>query len=261
MSKIRIDHLLVEQNLASSLKEARAFIMAGEIFLGEKQIWTPGTLVYGNALPRRKVTRLYVSRGGHKLAGALEDLEVDVEDCVCADIGASTGGFTDVLLQAGARRVYAIDVGYGDLAWKLRQDARVVVMERTNARYLQRLEEPIDLVVADVSFISLRSIMPVIKNWLQPDGQAVLLIKPQFEAPKSKLEPGGLVTRDDTRRLVLHMIVDRALELGFSPLSLVPATVTGARGNQEFLIHLSVVEPRHPVDILQLLDSCLMQLT
>ena len=184
----------------------------------------------------------YVSRGGLKLEKALRDFGVKPEGYVCSDSGASTGGFTDCLLQQGAKKVFAIDVGYGQLDWKIRSDPRVVVMERTNVRYVtpEQLGEPLDLSVVDVSFISLRIVLPVIKTFLKSTGQVLCLIKPQFEAGKEKVGKKGVVREPDTHREVLDGFVKLAEETGFKILGLTFSPVKGPEGNIEFLAHLSL---------------------
>ncbi|MEM7800653.1 MAG: TlyA family RNA methyltransferase, partial [Chloroflexota bacterium] len=181
----------------------------------------------------------YVSRGGYKLAGALDAFTVDVSDAVCADVGACTGGFTDVLLQTGAAKVYAIDVGYGQLDWKLRQDERVVVIERTNARYIEDLDEPIDFVVIDVSFISLRLILPAVAQWLKENANVVALIKPQFEASKKEVGKGGIIRDDEIRRNVVINLLEWIAEHSWKIDGLIQSPIQGADGNIEYLVHLS----------------------
>jgi 23S rRNA (cytidine1920-2'-O)/16S rRNA (cytidine1409-2'-O)-methyltransferase len=179
--------------LAESRNRAQALIIAGKVRVDDRVMSKPGTQVSTEAVIAVEQDSLYVSRGGLKLAAALDAFELDPTGVICADVGASTGGFTDVLLQRGAVRVYAIDVGYGQLAWKLRQDERVVVMERTNARYLESLPEPVSLVTVDASFISKKLILPVAKKWLATPGHIVALIKPQFEAGRGQVGKGGVV--------------------------------------------------------------------
>jgi 23S rRNA (cytidine1920-2'-O)/16S rRNA (cytidine1409-2'-O)-methyltransferase len=180
----------------------------------------------------------YVGRGGFKLAGALDTFELDVTGRTCADVGACTGGFTDVLLQRGARRVYAIDVGYGQLDWKLRQDERVVVLERTNARYLDALAEKVDLVVIDVSFISLTLILPAVQRWLAADYDIIALVKPQFEAGREQVGKGGIVRDAAVHRAVLHNMITWALAHQLSTVGLVRSSLEGTDGNVEFLLWL-----------------------
>ncbi|MFN2124839.1 MAG: TlyA family RNA methyltransferase [Candidatus Promineifilaceae bacterium] len=192
-NKERLDILLFERGLAATRSRAKAIIMAGEVLVDGQRVDKPGTKIAHSADIQIIAPMPYVSRGGYKLAGALDLFQIDVSGEICADVGACTGGFTDVLLQRGAVRVYAIDVGYGQLDWNLRQDSRVVVMERTNVRYLEELPDPVDFVSVDVSFISLKLVLPVINNWLAPDGDIVALIKPQFEAGPKQVGKGGIV--------------------------------------------------------------------
>ncbi|MEA3340772.1 MAG: TlyA family RNA methyltransferase, partial [Chloroflexota bacterium] len=202
MAKERLDVLLVKRGLAKSRSWAQRLIRAGEVRVAGQISDKPGTRVATNAEIAVQARPRFVGRGGEKLEAALARFGLDVAGMAAADVGASTGGFTDCLLQRGARRVYAIDVGYGQLAWRLRNDSRVVVMERTNARYLEDLPEPVDLVTADVAFISLRIILPVAARWLRPDGQVVALIKPQFEAGRREVRKGGVVRDPDVHRRV-----------------------------------------------------------
>jgi len=190
-SKERLDLLMVEQGLARSQQQAQRLIMAGQVFTDDRLVDKPGTRVPVAAQIRVKDCLPYVSRGGVKLAAALDAFGLNVSGWIAADVGASTGGFTDCLLQRGAARVYAIDVGYGQLAWKLQQDDRVVIMDRTNARRVEKLPESVGLVTIDASFISLKLILPVVTGWLQEDGQIVALIKPQFEASREQVGEGG----------------------------------------------------------------------
>lgn len=238
--KQRLDTLLLERGLAPTRSKAQAIIMAGEVTVNSTRIDKPGTKVALDADIQVKARSPFVSRGGEKLAGALRDFPVAVADRVCADVGASTGGFTDCLLQHGAARVYAIDVGYGQLAHKLRIDERVVVMERTNARYVEALEEPASLVVVDASFISLRLLLPAIQRWLQPQADVIALIKPQFEAGKNDVGKGGVVRDADIHERVIREIAGFAQTLGFTVAGLTVSPIKGLKeGNTEFLIWLS----------------------
>jgi 23S rRNA (cytidine1920-2'-O)/16S rRNA (cytidine1409-2'-O)-methyltransferase len=191
--KQRLDVVVHERGLAATRAKARGMIMAGEILVDGAAVDKPGTMVRSDVSIEVKSKPRFVSRGGEKLAGALADFQFDVSGRICADVGASTGGFTDCLLQNGAARVYAIDVGYGLIDYTLRQDSRVILMERTNARYVEQLDEPVSLVVVDASFISLRLLLPVIKGWLTPQADVIALIKPQFEAGKKDIGKGGVV--------------------------------------------------------------------
>ena len=242
--KQRLDLLLVEKGLAASRSQAQAIIMSGEVYVNNQRVDKSGTTVdpelplevRGNHCP-------YVSRGGLKLEKALRDFGVDPTGYVCSDSGASTGGFTDCLLQQGAKKVFAIDVGYGQLAWKIREDPRVVCMERTNIRYVkpEDLGEPLDLSVVDVSFISLRIVLPAIQALLKPDGQVLCLIKPQFEAGKDKVGKKGVVRDPKTHLEVLQNFTALAQELGFTIRNMTFSPVKGPEGNIEFLAHLSRV--------------------
>lgn len=243
MKKQRLDLLLCEKGLCESRTRAQALIMEGLVFVAEQRVDKPGTAVdpeaqieiRGNACP-------YVSRGGLKLEKALRDFGVDPTGMVCSDSGASTGGFTDCLLQQGAKKVYAIDVGYGQLAWSIRSDPRVVVMERTNIRNVtpEMIGEPLDLSVVDVSFISLRLVLPVIRELLGPNGQVLCLIKPQFEAGKEKVGKKGVVRELSTHVEVLEQFLENASSLGFTVADLTYSPVKGPEGNIEFLGHLTV---------------------
>ncbi len=214
MAKVRLDQLLVQRNLVESRERAQRLIMAGEVLVNDRVADKPGMPVAADAAVRIKEPLPYVSRGGLKLAAALDRFPITIEQVVCADVGASTGGFTDCLLQRGAARVYAIDVGYGQLNWKLRSDPRVVVMDRTNARYVESLPESIGLAVIDASFISLRLILPAVLKWLQAEAHLVALIKPQFEAGRDRVGKGGVVRDPQVHADVLRSMVQSAQELG-----------------------------------------------
>ena len=241
--KERLDVLLVSLGLAESRAKAQATIMAGEVYVngqkadksGMEVDITSNIEVRGSACP-------YVSRGGLKLEKALRNFGVDPTGYVCSDSGASTGGFTDCLLQQGASKVFAIDVGYGQLAWKIRNDPRVVVMERTNIRYvtLEDLGEPLDLSVIDVSFISLGLVLPVVKTLLKTTGQVLCLIKPQFEAGKDKVGKKGVVRDPAVHEEVLQNFISLAKSLDFTIRNLTFSPVKGPEGNIEFLAHLSM---------------------
>jgi len=235
MAKQRLDVLLVERGLAESRAQAQRLIRAGEVRVTGQISDKPGTQIETSAEIAVQARPRFVGRGGEKLEAALERFGLDVAGAAAADVGASTGGFTDCLLQRGARRVYAIDVGYGQLAWRLRNDPRVAVMERTNARYLGELPEPLDLVAADVSFISLRLILPAAVDWLRPDGHVVALIKPQFEAGRREVGKGGVVRDPAVHRRVLARVLDAAAELGLGLRGLIPSPLRGPAGNVEFL--------------------------
>ncbi len=243
--KERLDKLLVARELAPTRAKAQALILAGEVLVDGQRVDKAGTAVPPSAVIELKTPMPYVGRGGFKLAAALEQFRVTVSGRVCADVGACTGGFTDVLLQNGAARVYAIDVGYGQLDWKLRQDERVVVMERTNARYLESLPEPVHFVCIDVSFISLRLILPAVQRWLATGGEGVsevvALVKPQFEAGPEYVGKGGIVRDTAVHRQVLQEIVGWCRENGFVPMGLMRSPLTGTDGNVEFLLWLRLM--------------------
>jgi len=240
----RADLLLVERGLAASRTQAQALVMAGAVVAGESRVEKPGQLLAPDVPLRIKegaAPQKYVSRGALKLEKALEVLPVDPAGLVCADLGASTGGFTDLLLQRGASRVHAVDVGYGQLHPRLRGDPRVVVHERVNARLLERgaLGEDVQLVVGDLSFISLRLVLPAVKALLGPGGQAILLVKPQFEVGKGEVGKGGVVREDDKRLAALHGVEAAACELGFEVLGHAESPIAGPAGNREWLLGLA----------------------
>jgi 23S rRNA (cytidine1920-2'-O)/16S rRNA (cytidine1409-2'-O)-methyltransferase len=241
-AKQRIDILLVDRGLCSSRTEAQRLVMAGEVRVDGQVVTKSGTQVPTQAAVTVAQGLPFVSRGGLKLEAALDAFALPVEHKVIADVGASTGGFTDCLLQRGAERVYAIDVGYGQLAWSLRNDDRVVVMERTNARHLQALPEPIDLATVDVSFISLTLILPRIHDWLVPNGAVIALIKPQFEAGRAQVGKGGVVRDPGIHRQVLQRILTWASQNGLPPQGLIRSPIKGPAGNVEFLAALSKSE-------------------
>ena len=235
----RLDILLHQRGLTPSRARARALIMAGEVLVDGVRVDKPGVRpVHGAVLTLTERPR-FVSRGGEKLAAALDTFPLGVADRLCADVGASTGGFTDCLLKQGAARVYAIDVGYGQLAWTLRNDDRVVVMERQNARHVKRLPEPVSLVVIDASFISLRLLLPVIHAWLSEPGEVVALIKPQFEAGKKSVGKGGVVRDAAVHRRVLDEVLSFAGTQGYLVRGLLRSPLQGPAGNVEFLCWLS----------------------
>ena len=244
--KKRLDVLLTERMYAENRTKAQAIIMSGNVYVNGQKADKPGMSFEETVdIEVRGAVCPYVSRGGLKLEKALRDFGVKPEGFVCSDSGASTGGFTDCLLQQGASKVFAIDVGYGQLDWKIRSDPRVVVMERTNVRYVtpEQLGEPLDLSVVDVSFISLKIVLPVIKTLLKQDrGQVLCLIKPQFEAGKEKVGKKGVVRDPATHKEVLDNFVVLANELQFKILGLTFSPVKGPEGNIEFLGHLSLAD-------------------
>ena len=246
--KQRLDLLMTERGLCDSRSRAQALIMSGAVFVDGQKCDKAGTPVADDAAVEvRGETCPFVSRGGLKLEKALREFGVDPTGYVCSDSGASTGGFTDCLLQKGAKKVFAIDVGYGQLAWALRTDPRVVCMERTNIRYVtpEDLGEPLDLSVVDVSFISLRLVLPAVQKLLKPTGQVLCLIKPQFEAGKDKVGKKGVVREKSTHVEVLEQFLGLADELGFTVRNLTFSPVKGPEGNIEFLGHLSM----QPADV------------
>ena len=243
--KKRLDVLLTERGHADTRTKAQAIIMSGLVYVDGQKADKPGVSYLETVdIEVRNGSCPYVSRGGLKLEKALRDFGVKPEGYVCSDSGASTGGFTDCLLQQGASKVFAIDVGYGQLDWKIRSDPRVVVMERTNVRYVtpEQLGEPLDLSVIDVSFISLKIVLPVIKTFLKPTGQVLCLIKPQFEAGKDKVGKKGVVRDPETHKEVLDSFVELANSLEFKILGLTFSPVKGPEGNIEFLGHLTLDE-------------------
>ena len=239
--KKRLDVLLVERGLAPSREKAKACIMAGEVYVQGQKEDKAGALfreeasieVRGHALP-------YVSRGGLKLEKAMKTFRLSLEGLVCMDVGASTGGFTDCMLQNGAAKVYAVDVGYGQLHWKLRNDPRVICMEKTNIRYVlpEEIGEGVDFSSIDVSFISLEKVLPAVREILKDQGQVVCLIKPQFEAGREKVGKKGVVKDPAVHLEVIEKVTEAALRLGFVPLSLTYSPVKGPEGNIEYLLYL-----------------------
>lgn len=241
MKKSRLDQLLFDRGLAPSRERAKTSIMAGLVYVNGQKETKPGTAVAEDArLEIRGVANPYVSRGGLKLEKALKVFPIDPTGYVCADCGASTGGFTDVLLKNGAAKVYAIDVGYGQLAWALRNDSRVVCMERTNLRHVthEQVPEEIDLAVADLSFISLRLVLGAIYGLLKPHGQAVCLVKPQFEAGKEKVGKKGVVRDPAVHEEVLREFLSYSGEAGFALRGLDFSPIRGPEGNIEYLAWL-----------------------
>ncbi len=234
----RLDVAMVERGLTETRAKAQAMILAGSVLVDGNVVTRAGHRVESTTSIALKARPRFVSRGGEKLQHALDTFKIEVTGLACADIGSSTGGFTDSLLQAGATRVYAIDVGYGQLDSSLRNDSRVVVMERTNARYLEALPEPIDFASTDVSFISLRLILPVIEKLLTADGSAVVLVKPQFEAGRKEVGKKGVVSDPAVHRRILADVMQWAMELGFAIGGLVRSPLKGPEGNVEFLLYL-----------------------
>jgi 23S rRNA (cytidine1920-2'-O)/16S rRNA (cytidine1409-2'-O)-methyltransferase len=238
VAKRRIDSLLVERGLVESRTKAQALVMAGEVAVEGKTIIKAGTLVAEGAAITILQPPPFVSRGGIKLDHALDRFQLDVTSKVAADIGASTGGFTDCLLQHGASRVYAVDVGYGQLDYRLRQDKRVVVLERVNARYPISLPEKVDLATLDLSFISVEKVIPSVVQLLKNDGCLVVLLKPQFEAGRSEVGKGGIVKQPMVHARVLGRFIAWMVNHGFRLGGLVASPILGAEGNMEFFLLL-----------------------
>jgi 23S rRNA (cytidine1920-2'-O)/16S rRNA (cytidine1409-2'-O)-methyltransferase len=265
MPKVRLDVLLVERGLAESRAKAQALIMAGQVRVADQVALKPATPVSGDSVLTVDSGPRFVSRGGEKLDAALEVFSIDVTGLVCADVGASTGGFTDCLLQRGAAKVYAIDVGKGILHWKLRNDPSVVVMEETNARFVESLPEPVSLVTVDASFISLKILLLVVKKWLAPlqlppfstkIGGVVALIKPQFEAGRKDVARGDGVIRDpEIHKQVLVDVLSFAQYEGFQIRGLIKSPLVGPKGNVEFLAWLG--NEKSDVDVNALVTSVL----
>jgi 23S rRNA (cytidine1920-2'-O)/16S rRNA (cytidine1409-2'-O)-methyltransferase len=268
MAKVRLDVLLVERGLAESRAKAQAMIMAGQVRVADQVALKPSTAVPADSVVTVDLGPRFVSRGGEKLDAALDAFAIDVTGWTCADVGASTGGFTDCLLQRGAVKVYAIDVGKGILHWKLRNDPRVVVMEETNARYVNSLPEPVSLVTVDASFISLKILLPVVKSWLflfspfvmderkEEEKGVVALIKPQFEAGKKDVARGDGVIRDpEIHRQVLQDVLGFAQQEGFQIRGLIKSPLLGPKGNAEFLVWLG--NGKSEVEINELVNKAL----
>lgn len=259
MKKERLDLLVVARGLAESREQAQRLIMAGEVEVNGVRQDKPGRAIPVDAAITVRQPLPYVSRGGLKLAAALDAFAFDVNGCVAIDVGASTGGFTDCLLQRGATRVYAIDVGYGQLAWKLQSDARVVVLDRTNVRHLEALPDGVlaDLAVIDASFISLTQVLPATVRLIKPDAQVIALVKPQFEAGIDDVGKGGVVRDPKIHRRVLvdTCAAAQALDLHVAGLTVSPAP--GPAGNIEFLLWLWRASPKTDIDLEQAIDTAL----
>jgi 23S rRNA (cytidine1920-2'-O)/16S rRNA (cytidine1409-2'-O)-methyltransferase len=240
--KLRLDDLIVELGLVPTRSQAKSYIMAGKVFVDDKRVDKAGTPVKRDAhIELKGADSQYVSRGGYKLAGALDRFEsLTINGKIALDIGASSGGFTDCLLQRGAAKVYALDVGYGQLAWKLRTDPRVINIERTNFRYLEPgfFGDPIDLAVADVSFISLDKVLEPLKGHLNDEADCVLLIKPQFEVGKDQVGSGGVVRDQKARANAIERIIELAKTLGYQVIDGADSTLPGPKGNVEYLVWL-----------------------
>ena len=251
-AKKRADLLLVEKGLAASRTQAQALILSGRVYTGEVRIDKPGIRLETETPLSVRETLPYVSRGGVKLHSALENFGIDPAGARCLDVGASTGGFTDCLLQYGAAHVFAVDVGYGQLDWKLRNDDRVTVLERTNFRHIDdgALPHDLDIAVVDVSFISLRLIFPRLGTFLRKNASVVTLIKPQFEAGKEKVGKGGIVRDPEVHGEVVREVLQAAEDLGFTPLATMESPIKGVTGNVEFLAHFvwtGTLDPRSQI--------------
>ncbi len=239
--KIRLDQLLLKKGITESREKARALIIEGKVFVNGNKVEKPGSMVDENSeVTLCGETIPYVSRGGLKLEHAIKHFNIDIKDKVAMDVGASTGGFTDCILQHGAKRVYAIDVGYGQIAWKLRTDPRVIAIERTNIRYMERerIPEPVDIATVDVSFISLKLVIPKVLEFLKPDGEIVALIKPQFEVGKGEVEKGGIVRSKDKREKAVEDIKNFFESLSLKVIGVVESPIKGQKGNIEYLIYV-----------------------
>lgn len=261
MEKKRLDILMEERGIAHSRTLAQRLIMAGSVRVNGRVVLKPGEKVSENELIELSQAPRFVSRGGEKLQAALESFGLtSLEEQICVDVGASTGGFTDCLLQHKAAKVYALDVGYGILDWKIRTHERVIVMEKTNARFVNGFPDPIDLVVIDASFISLKTLLPVIQSWFtKPAGRVIALIKPQFEAGRAEAARGSGVIRDPLiHRRVLLDLLSFARDKGFQIDGLIKSPLTGPKGNTEFLVNLSM--PRYrDIELMPLIDAVLPQ--
>lgn len=238
--KKRADIILFEKGLVDSREKAKRVIMEGTVFIGNERVSKPGDKIDEDSEIYIKDNPIkYVSRGGLKLEKAIKDFELNLENVIAMDIGSSTGGFTDCMLQEKASKVYAVDVGYGQLDWSLRQDPRVVVMERTNIRNIIKddIEDDLDFVSIDVSFISLKLVLPVAKSLMKDKAELIALIKPQFEAGREKVGKNGIVREKQTHKEVIRTIVDYLCEIGLGPRQISYSPITGAKGNIEFLVH------------------------
>lgn len=260
-NKKRLDVAVHERGLTLTRSKAQGMIMAREVLVNGEVVDKAGARVSDDDEITLANRPRFVSRGGEKLAGALRDFAYDPAGRVCADVGASTGGFTDCLLQHGATRVYAIDVGYGQLDYSLRVDERVVVIERTNARYLEALAEPVDLAVVDASFISLTKLLPAMQGWLKPTGDIIALIKPQFEAGRAEVGKGGIVRDLNVHRHVLQDTLAYAVSRKLAVRGLTISPIKGATGNVEFLVWLrQSIEAGSSPDIPALIEQTLRKL-
>lgn len=245
--KIRVDEFLVKHALADDITNARALIMSGVVYHGEVRCDSIGEKLDENAhIEVRDKNLRYVSRGGLKLEKAIKVFGIDLKDAIAMDIGASTGGFTDCMLKNGAKKVYSVDVGYGQLSWKLRSDSRVVNMERTNIRFVREddIEEKLDFVSVDVSFISLKLILPVMRSLMKRSGEAAVLIKPQFEADRDQVGQKGVITDKNIHIQVIEKCIGYAADNGFDVCALTYSPIKGPEGNIEYLMHIKCAEGR-----------------
>jgi 23S rRNA (cytidine1920-2'-O)/16S rRNA (cytidine1409-2'-O)-methyltransferase len=238
--KARLDTLLVEKGLAESREKAKALILEGKVLVNNTKVDKAGKLVNKDAELKIIQKTPYVSRGGLKLEAALKAFNINVKDKIAMDIGASTGGFTDCLLQYGIKKVYAIDVGYGQLAWKLRNNPKVILLEKTNIRYLEKdmIKDKIDIATIDVSFISLLKVIPKIREFLEPSGEVIALIKPQFEVGRKEVGKGGVVRDDTKRQEAVNKIINEVINMGFEVKGTITSPLPGPKGNIEYFIHL-----------------------
>jgi 23S rRNA (cytidine1920-2'-O)/16S rRNA (cytidine1409-2'-O)-methyltransferase len=240
VKKVRLDNLLVHKGLVLSREKARSLILEGKVFVNEVKTDKAGKLIDPNSVLRIIKKIPYVSRGGIKLEEALKFFHIDVRGTVAMDIGASTGGFTDCLLQHGAEKVFAVDVGYGQLAWILRKDNRVVTLEKTNIRHLEQeaVTDAIDIATIDVSFISLLKVIPRVNEFMTPEGKIIALIKPQFEVERKDIGKGGVVREDKKRKEVIDKIIKNVCQLGFKVKGVMQSPVVGPKGNIEYFIYI-----------------------
>lgn len=238
--RVRLDRLLVERGMVESCERARARILSGSVLVEEESVSKAGTLVRSDSKIRiRGEDNPYASRGGIKLKGAIAEFQIDVRDLVALDVGASTGGFTDCLLQEGAKRVYAVDVGYGQIAWKLRSDPRVILFERTNIRYFsgEGITDEIDIATIDVSFISLKLVLPVVADLVKNEAIILALIKPQFEAGREEIGKKGVVRDERVHKKVCDEIVEFSCKLNLKVVGICESPITGPAGNREFFLY------------------------
>ncbi len=247
MNKKRLDALLIEKGFADNIKQATGIIMAGKVIINNMPADKAGeTFPIDSAIKIKGKNIPYVSRGGVKLAEAVNKFKIEVKNFTCIDVGASTGGFTDCLLQNGAKHIFAVDVGYGQLAWKLRNDSRVTVLERTNIKHLDKKTLPylLDLAVIDVSFISLKQVIPQTLNFLKTNAKIIALIKPQFEAPRDKVEKGGVIKKSAIHNLVIQNLKKFFTNIGLNCISVILSPILGPKGNKEFFIYLKKTDKK-----------------